>query len=359
MSLKKEFFKIFKRIFSPFKRLIEPKNTIPENRFSKKNYGIIERLNNMKPKKEYFDKEEFIKEIIKIYGIQVDYPHKLKDKANGIKTIKEQLKFNQTYYDISYFVSYDKVKIPLYVIYPPNFNKSKRYPCIIIFSGHGSANQAAFDITSYQKGCGMRLSKNGFLVYVMENRGMGKLSYLGNHLRIDAIARITGGTWYGEIITDALYLIENLHLEPNIDVSLIGVAGVSTGGSISMIVASIDERIAVTYIQGFLGSFRSSFGIRGTHCLCGHIPGILNIGDMSDIASFIAPRPVLFVNGSKDSFFFNDAKMAFNKIKTFYKNMGFENNLKFMIPQGVGHEFSVDIALKWFKEKLKIISYHN
>ena len=183
---------------------------------------------------------------------------------------------------------------------------------------------------------------------------MGKLSYLGNHLRIDAVARITGGTWYGEIITDALWLIENLYNEPNVNKSLIGTAGVSTGGAISMIVASLDERISAAYVQGFLGSFKKTFGTRGSHCLCGHIPNLLELGDMSDIASLITPRPVLFVNGRKDSFFTQDAENAFKKIQSFYKKYGVVNNVRFMRPEGIGHEFTVSIAKKWFYDVFKV-----
>jgi len=354
MSVKKEILVKFKNIIKRLIELIEPKHLTLENKFSSKNFGIIKRLNNTNPLETISNRDEFKKAIIEAYGIQVEYPLKLKEKFEGIIKIKPNLQHNGLNYDASYFKSYDGIKIPILVIYPPNFDIKKKYPTIIIFSGHGTADQVAFEKTSYQHGCGINLSERGFLVYIMENRGMGKLSYLGSHLRIDAVARITGGTWYGEIITDALWLIENLHHEPNVNVSRIGTAGVSTGGAISMIVTSLDERIATTYVQGFLGSYRTSFGIRGTHCLCGHIPGILKIGDMSDIASLIAPRPALFVNGTKDSFYSEDAKEAFNKIFKVYKDLDAADKSKFIAPKGIGHEFSVDIASKWFTEQFNL-----
>ena len=351
MSIKKQIIIHAKLIVKHFLKLIKPKVITPKNRFSAKNYGIIERLEKIHPSSSITDKEVFINNIINVFGIQVEYPIELNHKVEGIKTIRARIIRKGVLYDESHFKSYDGVKIPLYIIYPPKFNMKKKYPTIIIFSGHGSATQVAFEEMSYQHACGTALSKKGFLVYIMENRGMGKLSYLGNHLRIDAVARITGGTWYGEIITDALWLMENLHIQPNVDISRIGTAGVSTGGAISMIVASLDQRIATAFIQGFLGSYRKTFGARGTHCLCGHIPGILKIGEMSDIASLIAPRPVIFVNGTADSFYASDAKQAFYKINSVYKNLGVENKAKFLAPVGVDHEFSVDIAAKWFSEQ--------
>lgn len=350
MRLKKLIADKIKKLIKKFIKLIEPKILIPKDEFSKENYGIISRLEITHPIEPIANKNDFKKRIISVFGIQITFPLNLEKSIEGIKTVKANIKHSGISYDESYFKSYDGLEIPIYIIYPPNFNIKKKYPCIVIFSGHGSANQVAFEENSYQHASGSSIAQHGFLVYVMENRGMGKLSYLGNHLRIDAVARVTGGSWYGEIITDALWLIENIHSESIVDTKRIGTAGVSTGGALSMIISAIDKRIAASYVQGFLGSFRKTFGIRGSHCLCGHIPSILELGDMSDIASLIAPKPLLFVNGAADSFYYLDAYQEFNKILATYKNLGVEDKSRLLTPKGVGHEFTVHIAIKWFTE---------
>ncbi|MFX1392823.1 MAG: alpha/beta hydrolase family protein [Promethearchaeota archaeon] len=339
--------KLSKKIY----KLTKPKKIVPKNKFSENNFGIISRLQNINP---ISDREKLKNQLINIYGIQLELPLKIKDQTRGIKTNQSKINYYGILYDKSSFISYDGLEIPIYVIYPPNFESNKKYPTIIIFSGHGSAKQAAFEENSYQHGAGIALSKRGFLVYVMENRGMGELSYLGNHLRIDAVARIIGGTWYGEIITDALWLVENLYHQSYVDINKIGTAGVSTGGAVSLIVTALDNKISAAYIQGYLGSFKKTFGIRANHCLCGHIPGILKICDMSDIASLIAPRPLMFVNGTADIFYYIDAKEEFRKILPIYKKLGGEEKLKLKTPEGIGHEFSIDIAINWFTEQFGI-----
>jgi len=341
------------KLIKKIHKLTKPNYIIPKDDFSKKNFGIIKRLEEIHPKS---DRENLINQLIYIYGIQVEYPLKIKDKAKGIKTNQNKINNYGILYDKSSFIGYDGLEIPIYVIYPPNFESNKKYPTIIIFSGHGSAKQAAFEENSYQHGAGVAFSKKGFLVYIMENRGMGELSYLGNHLRIDAVARIIGGSWYGEIITDALWLIENLHYQSYVDINRIGTAGVSSGAAVSLMVAALDNRISAAYIQGYLGSFKKIFGTRANHCLCGHIPGILKICDMSDIASLVAPRPLMFVNGTADLFYYIDAEEEFRKIIPIYKKLGGEEKLKLVIPEGVGHEFSIDIAIKWFTSQFGISS---
>ncbi len=350
MRLKKLIADKIKKLIKKFIKLIEPKILIPKDEFSKENYGIISRLEILHPIEPIANKNDFKKRIIGLFGIQINFPFNFEKSIEGIKTIKANIKHSGISYDESYFKSYDGLEIPIYVIYPPNFNIKKKYPCILIFSGHGSAKQVVFEENSYQHAAGTSIAQQGFLVYVMENRGMGKLSHLGSHLRIDAVARVSGGSWYGEIMTDALWLIENIHLESIVDTKRIGTAGVSTGGALSMIISAIDKRIAASYVQGFLGSFRKTFGIRGGHCLCGHISSILKLGDMSDIASLIAPRPVLFVNGTVDNFYYLDASQEFNKIHATYKNLGVEDRSKFLTPKGVRHEFTVNLAIDWFSQ---------
>ncbi|MCP4685039.1 MAG: hypothetical protein GY867_06260 [bacterium] len=255
--------------------------------------------------------------------------------------------------EVVQFISHDGLGVPVYRLRPHGIRQDSTLPAVLLFSGHGSAAQAAYDSSSYQRGAGADLARAGFVVFVMENRGMGRLEHLGDHQRIDAVARLTGGCWYGEIVTDALYLLANVLEEPYVDGRRIGAAGVSTGGALSMFVAAFDNRIAATYVQGFLGSFKTTFGKAGRHCLCGHIPGILRVGDMADIASLIAPRPVCFVNGSEDTFLSADARAAFVTIDAAYMVRGAGGEAELLTPEGVGHELSVELAVPWLSKQLQ------
>lgn len=315
-------------------------------KLSKENFGIIRQLKKYKDYDNY-NEVIFRKKLIDIYGIHVNNIEHTK-----IYTSKEVKKYKDIYYKDFYFYSYDLLKIPGYILYPSNFNKLNKYPTVILFSGHGKMDQLAFEEKSYQKGAALQLAREGFLVVTMENRGMGKLSYLGDHLRIDAVARLSGGSWYGEIITDALYLIDCISDLKYVDEFNIGVAGVSTGGALSMIASALNEKIKATYVQGYLGSFRTNFGLFNNHCICNNISGILNIGDMHNIAKLIAPRSILYVNGKLDTFNYDDAIKIYQKIKEFYKEKGFEKMVEFKCPEKVGHELSVDLVISYFNDNL-------
>jgi len=322
--------------------------------FPQKNFGIIQRLykdeDSLLTKNTSFLREQ----IISLFGISYD-PRKDKPPLKSSINITEYATLKNILYEKGTFFSYDGLKVPFYKFYPKGFKKNNQYPTLILFSGHGNMSQLVSQENSYQKSAALKLAKEGFIVFTMENRGMGELSYLGDHLRIDAVARLSGGSWYGEIITDGLYLLNYIYDLQYVDKQRIGTGGVSTGGALSIFVSAIDNRVSATYVQGYFGSYRTTFGIRANHCICNNIAGILKVGDISDICSIIAPRHLLIVNGSEDTFYWQDAERAFSDVKRYYEKVNATNNVKFINPQDVGHEFSVNIAVKFFTKVLNNI----
>lgn len=313
------------------------------NLFPSENKGLYDQLNRINRTLKHITSDD----IVRVFGIHlrenvespIDYEIVNNSELDGIN------------YNEGLFVSYDSVEIPFYEIFPNNFDNKKTYRTVILFSGHGNMDQVAFDKNSYQKGIGVSLAKQGFLVYVMENRGMGKLSYLGDHMRIDAVARMVGGSWYGEITTDALFLLEMVNAK-NYSNSYIGVGGVSTGGALSLLTSAIDKRISATFVQGYLGSYKTTFGSRGNHHECNNISDIIDEFDMADIGALIFPRSAMYVNGEKDTFYPEDASKAFEIIKNKYVLGGATDQVSFKVPENTKHELSGTLALKYFSDSL-------
>jgi len=315
------------------------------------NYGIIQRINRNEDNVYINDKSILREQLINAFGIHYDTR---KDRAllKIYVNISEFDTLKNIVYKKGTFSSYDGLNIPFYEFFPGDFNPNNQYPVLLIFSGHGSMSQLVSIEDSYQKAATLNFANEGFVVFTMENRGMGELSYLGDHLRIDAVARLFGGSWYGEIITDGIYLLDYTYNLPYVDKQRIGAGGVSTGGALSMFISAIDNRISAVYVQGYFGSYRTTFGTRANHCVCNNITGILKIGDLSDICSLIAPRYLTIINGEEDTFYYQDAEREFSAIKKAYKEVNSGENVSFFHPQGVGHEFSVDIATEYFNHVL-------
>ncbi|MGG4219755.1 acetylxylan esterase [Paenibacillus jamilae] len=290
----------------------------------------------------------FKQNLISVYGIHLN-SGKLPDAPEIL--YGEQKKVDGLDVTDITFSSFDGQKIPGEVIYPKGFKTNIKYPTVLVFSGHGEMEELISKRESYQHAGGVGLAQKGYLVYTMENRGMGKLAKMGDHLVLDAVSRLQGGSWYGDITTDALYLSAAVNAIPYVDKQKIGTAGVSTGGALSMLVAALDDRVSAAYVQGYLGTYEKTF-TDGTHDICNNISGILNVGEMWDVGNLIAPRKALYVNGEIDHFHIADAQVSYAKIKDHYTQLGAEGNVSLLSPQGVTHEFSTQIAADFFKKSL-------
>ena len=320
----------------------EPK---AENRFPTANSGVVERLMTPGGTQTAVSKRDLIYGLISAFGISFD--PESPPLAIAARFLKEE---DHEGVRVRSFLlrGYDDVEIPFYELRPAEFSETNTHSTIICFSGHGNVDQLVYDASSYQRAGAMEFARGGFLTYAMENRGMGDLGYLGDHIRIDAVARLTGGSWMGEILTDAFYILSFVYDRPYVDVNRIGAAGVSTGGALSMFVSAMDARISAVFVQGYLGSYRTTFGMRGNHHECNNVAGLLKYGDMAEFASLTAPRSLLFVNGSRDIFFPEDARKAFELVRTRYRAVGGEDRVDFRAPTGVAHEFSPEIATRFF-----------
>jgi hypothetical protein len=250
------------------------------------------------------------------------------------------------------FVSFDSLEIPFYKLIPENYSSKKKFQTIILFSGHGNMDYVAFRRDSYQEGVGLSLANLGYIVYVMENRGMGKLSNLGDHLRIDAVARLFGESWMQYILTDALIFSE-LILNQD-ETNKLGLGGISTGGALSMLTSALNEKISATYVQGYLGTFKKTFGSRGNHDICNNIHGISKIMEMYHIGQLIFPRSALYVNGLRDTFYAIDAKESYDSIHNYYKKFGMEKKVSFESPKGLRHRMSEKRITDYFLNYLPL-----
>jgi len=88
------------------------------------------------------------------------------------------------------------------------------------------------------------------------------------------------------------------------------------------------------------------------HCPCNYVPGILRYAEMYDVASLIAPRPLLVESGTKDSIFPVQAVLkAYEKVGRVYELLGAEERLDKDIFGG-RHQISGKKAYDWLRKWL-------
>lgn len=101
-----------------------------------------------------------------------------------------------------------------------------------------------------------------------------------------------------------------------------GIMGISGGGLVALYTSLIEDRIEKAVVSGYINTFGKSV-LSVWHCPDNYIPGLLEIGDMYDFASALAPKKLLMECGRKDRLFpVQASETAIMRIKEVYERLG-------------------------------------
>lgn len=142
-------------------------------------------------------------------------------------------------------------------------------------------------------------------------------------------------------IWDLMRLTDFAMDQKEIDDKQIGCMGFSGGGQYAMWLAAMDDRMQAAVVSGYVHGYYDS--ILDVHlCPCNYAPKLWRLGDISDICSLIAPRPLFVENGLDDPL--NGCRgiagpeEQVERIREAYRLYGKEKNLVHATPKG-GHQW--------------------
>ena len=198
-----------------------------------------------------------------------------------------------------------------------------RRPAIVALHGHGDYGYdsvAGVATTADEKAAiaganydyGVQLVRRGYVVAAPCFTPFGRrLGDRAAYKKQDACGvtfvrmQLLGKLLIAENLRDALWSIELLAKHPLVDPARIGCVGLSLGGRMTMLTAAISPKIRVAVISGALNMMQERIlGVYG--CGAQVIPGLLEYGDVPEIASLIAPRPCLWEVGNNDALMVKD-----------------------------------------------------
>lgn len=196
-------------------------------------------------------------------------------------------------------------------------------PAILALHGHGAFGHDAVagvddtprrrrNITEANYDYGRQLARLGYVVAVPCFTPFGPRlgrpeDYKGGDPCADTFIRMQlfGKLLLSENLRDALWTIEFLANHEAVDARRIGCVGLSLGGRMTMMTAAVSPRVRVAVISGALNMLQER--VMGRYsCGAQIIPGLLNYGDVPEIASLIAPRPCLWEVGRQDGLMVKD-----------------------------------------------------
>lgn len=293
----------------------------------------------------------------------------------------ELLKMPEERGEVSFLIEYEKQDSPKYdeirfrmetepgffapahMLLPRDRKKGEKLPVVICLQGHSTGMHISLGRCLYSgdEGCAGRSAfalqavRRGYAAIALEQRGFGeqKTGVPGGAMchQVAMQSLMVGRTLLGERIHDIRTLVENLGQFDELDTERVGIMGTSGGGTASYYAAALIPEIkavlAACSFNRYDASIMSLF-----HCSCNYIPGIAKYMEMEDLATLIAPRQLLVVNGRVDEIFpIQAAQSAFETVKKIYQAAGAPQNCHMVIGE-YGHYFCENDAWPVFEKML-------
>lgn len=178
----------------------------------------------------------------------------------------------------------------LYLPHPP----IRRAPALLFANGHGGWKGAWFN-----RYAGRLYARAGCVCLTMDTIGEGERCHGGGHdIYVDA-AREAGKSIIGKCAWDLIRAVDYLASREDVDKARIGLAGHSMGGTLTMYVAALDERIALAMPCVGMSNFHQMLN---TPSYCWRPRGLLAHADQPELAALCAPRcAYLILHGTRDT----------------------------------------------------------
>lgn len=261
------------------------------------------------------------------------------------------------------------VWMPFYLLEPqsPKLDARGRKCCYVCPHGHQGAGAAsvagvtgvpAVDdaVRKFNYDYGLRLARMGYVTVCPDARGWGyrrdwkgqgddENSFLrGTCLNQARMAEPLGLTVAGLNVWDNMRLIDYLATRGDIAMDDLGCFGFSGGGYMTLYLVALDPRVRKAFVSGYLYGVADSLLHLNGNCSCNYTPGLWRLLDMGDIASLIAPRPLLVqsceedhLNGSRG---LKNVDEQLKIVRDAYKLLGRRDALRHEVCPG-GHHLGV------------------
>jgi hypothetical protein len=202
------------------------------------------------------------------------------------------------------------------------------------------------------------LAQAGYLVCAVEQRGFGErvsdqivineeevFSSSCRHLSFEYLMQ--GRTMLGERVWDGMIALTWVQRRGDVAPGIMGCTGNSGGGTTTLWLSALDERVTVCVPSCYFCSFkRSILGMR--HCECNYVPHILEYAEMGDLAALIAPRPFRAIAGEHDPIYpVAGAREQFETVRRAYALLGAEDRCSLAVHPGA-HAYHHALSQDWF-----------
>lgn len=204
--------------------------------------------------------------------------------------------------------------MPMYILIPEGAGPSTRpFLCPPGHNGAGKFTVAGLreyraveeKIEKYHYDYGWQLAKMGYVAVCPDCRGFGErredgqdamdpdTAMKGDCFRLAHMGEPLGIPVAGMLTWDLMRALDYLEERGEWGFRSPGCLGFSGGGMQALWLSALDKRVGIAVISGYFYGYRDALLTLNQNCSCNYVPHLWEHFDMGDIASLIAPRPLL------------------------------------------------------------------
>ena len=202
------------------------------------------------------------------------------------------------------------MSVPAFLLVPHARRDDAPGPAVLAIHGHGAGK--ALLCGTEPGGAGddyaHQLAGLGYVVLAPDLRGFGeRADWMPEdkyHCDWDLVcATMAGINPLGRNLWDLRRALDVLAAHPLVDGDRLAAAGLSYGGTTTLFLAAIDDRVKVAIVSGYLSSWQAAHAVPWNMCGSQVLPGQLGAIEHLDVAALLAPRPLLVESGTEDPIF--------------------------------------------------------
>jgi dienelactone hydrolase len=237
------------------------------------------------------------------------------------------------------------MSVPAYLLVP--HGRVGPGPAVLAAHGHGPGKSEACGLErtgTPNADYGHQLAQRGYVVLAPDMRCFGeRLDWNpDDHYACDTNlvhAVMAGLNPLAQNLWDLGRALDVLETHPLVDPARIGMAGLSYGGTVTLFLAAIDERVAAAVVSGYFSSWAESHKMPWNMCGSQVLPGMLGRLEHVDLGALISPRPLLIESGTHDDLFPAPVAAAeVKRLRAVYESDGAGDRLVHDVFEGI-HEW--------------------
>jgi len=202
------------------------------------------------------------------------------------------------------------MSVPAYLLVPDARRDAPPGAAVLAIHGHGAGKSLVCGIETGGPGddYAHALASLGYVVLAPDLRGFGERRDWSPddkyHCDWDLVcATMAGIVPLERNLWDLQRALDVLCAHPLVDPARVAAAGLSYGGTSTLFLTALDDRVKVAVVSGYLSSWQAAHTIPWNMCGSQVMPGQLGRIEHVDLGALIAPRPLLVESGTDDLIF--------------------------------------------------------